>query len=147
MDALVFLKGIRAERMEISRLTEAREQLVDTLFPPAIRYDRDRVQTSPTDKMITVAAELDEIDRDIEQRIVKLSEDVRLAYQIVGQLKTPECREVIMLRYLMGKRRPLTWREIAQEMSYSVQHVKGKLHGAAVKELRAGWDEAEHPEK
>ena len=52
-----------------------------------------------------------------------------------------------MLRYLMGKRRPLTWREIAQEMSYSVQHVKGKLHGAAVKELRAVWDEAEHPEK
>ena len=139
MDVKVFLKGIRAERMEIASLSEAREQLESTLLPKAIRYDVDKVQTSVSDRLFVVIADLNELDRKLEKRIIKLSADVSLAYELIAQIKTPECREVLMLRYLMGKRKPLTWLEIAQQMEYSEQHVKEKLHGKAISEAREVW--------
>lgn len=139
MDVKVFLRDIRAKRTEIANLSEAREQLESTLLPKAIRYDMDKVQTSASDRMITVAANLNEIDRKLEERIIRLSADISLAYDLVGQVRTPECREVLMLRYLMGTRQPLTWAEVADQMGYSVQHVKEKLHGKAIAEAREVW--------
>lgn len=141
MDVKVFLKGIRAERLEIARLSEAREQLESTLLPKAIRYDMDKVQTSASDRLFNVAANLNEIDRKLEKRIIRLSADISLAYDLVSKVRTPECREVLMLRYLMGKRKPLTWTEVAEQMGYSIPHVKEKLHGKAIAEARAVWDE------
>lgn len=139
MDVKVFLRDIRAKREEIANLSEAREQLESTLLPKAIRYDMDKVQTSASDRMITVAANLNEIDRKLEERIIRLSADISLAYDLVGQVRTPECREVLMLRYLMGTRQPLTWAEVADQMGYSVPHVKEKLHGKAIAEAREVW--------
>ena len=68
------------------------------MLPKAIRYDMDKVQTSASDRMIAVAANLNEIDRKLEERIIRLSADISLAYDLVGQVRTPECREVLMLR-------------------------------------------------
>lgn len=139
MDVKEFLKGIRAERMEIISLSESREQLVSTLLPKAIRYDVDKVQTSASDRLFTVTADLNELDRKLEKRIIKLSADISLAYDLISQMETAECRELLMLRYLMGTRKPFTWLEIAEKMEYSEQHVKEKLHGRAITEARKVW--------
>lgn len=139
MDVKVFLKRIRAERMEIISLSESRKQLESTLLPKAIRYDMDKVQTSASDKLFEVTADLNELDQKLEKRIIKLSADISLAYELISQMDTPECRELLMLRYLMGTRKPLTWLEIAKKMEYSEQHVKEKLHGKAITEARKVW--------
>lgn len=144
VDVLTFLRGIRAERFEIITLREAREQLKSELLPKAITYDKDKVQTSaPSDRMLEVAAKVDAIDRKLEARYVRLLTDVDIANKIIDQVESPESREVLMLRYLMGKRRPMTWPEIAEHMSYSVQHTKSKLHGRAIREARIVWKRME----
>jgi hypothetical protein len=140
MDVLKFLKGIRSERLEIIRLKEERDTLYYSLLPSGIRYDLDKVQTSPQDRMPGTAAELYEIQEIIDRRIEKLSADVALAHRIIDAVPTPECRELLLLRYLTGSRKPLAWTEIAERMEYSIDHVQGKLHGKAIKEAREVWE-------
>lgn len=144
MDVLKFLKGIRSERLEVIRLKEERDTLYYSLMPSGIRYDLDKVQTSPQDKMLAVAGRLYEIQEIIDRRIDKLSADVALAHKVIDAVPTPECRELLLLRYLTGSRKPMTWTEIADRMEYSIDHVQGKLHGKAIREARTIWEREQY---
>ena len=62
-----FLMQIRRKGIIIRRKETQRDELRACLLPGAIRYDRDRVQSTPTDKMADVIARVDELDREIEQ--------------------------------------------------------------------------------
>ena len=62
-----FLMQIRRKEIIIRRKETQRDELRACLLPGAIRYDRDRVQSTPTDKMADVIARVDELDREIEQ--------------------------------------------------------------------------------
>lgn len=139
MDVLKFLKCIRNERLEIISLKETRDDIYYSLMPSGIRYDLDKVQTSPVDKMPAVAGNLAEIQTILDGRIEKLSEDLVLANRVIDQVPTPECRQLLALRYLAGGRKPLTWEEVSERMDYSVDHAKGKLHGKAINEARVVW--------
>lgn len=143
MDVLKFLNGIRSERLEVIRLKEERDTLYYSLMPSGIRYDLDKVQTSPQDKMPAVAGRLYEIQEIIDRRIDKLSADVALAHKVIDDMPTPEYRELLLLRYLTGGRHPLSWLTISDKMGYSPDHIRGKLHGKAIAEARVIW-EREH---
>ena len=60
-----FLMQIRRKGIIIRRKETQRDELRACLLPGAIRYDRDRVQSTPTDKMADVIARVDELDREI----------------------------------------------------------------------------------
>lgn len=139
MDVLKFLKCIRNERLEIISLKETRDDIYYSLMPSGIRYDLDKVQTSPVDRMPTVAGNLAEIQTILDGRIEKLSDDLVLANRVIDQVPTAECRELLSLRYLAGGRKPLSWTDVAERMDYSVDHVQGKLHGKAINEARTIW--------
>ena len=62
-----FLMQIRRKEIIIRRKETQRDELRACLLPGAIRYDRDRVQSTPTDKMADVIVRVDELDREIEQ--------------------------------------------------------------------------------
>ena len=144
MDVKVFLKGIRDKRFELDILKDKRDEIYYSLMPSGIRYDLDKVQTSPVDRMPAAAGNLEEIQTIIDQRIERLSGDILLANRIIDQMPTAECRELLMLRYLAGGRRPLTWEDIGERMDYSPDHAKGKLHGKAISEARAVWEREHH---
>ena len=144
MDVLKFLKGIRSERLEIIRLKEERDTLYYSLLPSGIRYDLDKVQTSPQDRMPGTAAKLYEVQEILDGRIEKLSSDIALAHRVINDMPTAECRELLLLRYLTGTRKPMTWIEIADKIGYSVDHVQGKLHGKAIKEARTVWEREQY---
>ena len=61
MDVLKFLNSIRDKREEVNLLKGKRNELYYSLMPSGIRYDLDKVQTSPEDRMPVVAGDLDEI--------------------------------------------------------------------------------------
>ncbi len=146
MDVLTFLKKIRAEKLELRHLEEQRATLRESLLPAAIQYDRDKVQTSPSDHMLEVAANLSDIDERMVAQISKLTSHVKLAYEIIMEIQTPEYRQLLELRYLSdnNKRAPKQWYEVADELGYSLDHVKGKLHGNAIREARDIWNKREH---
>ena len=138
MDVLKFLKSIRAKRNELITLTETRDTLRSTLMPSGIRYDVDKVMTSPSDRMLEVNVDLYEINVTIENRMNLLIRDIQLASHVIDQVESSELRTLLWLRYISGER-PATWEEVASEMNYSTQHVKEYMHEKAISEARIIW--------
>lgn len=68
----------------------------------AIRYDKDKVQTSPQDYMTMAVADLVEIEKQIREAETDIEDMKGQAYIIVRQMKEPEQRAVIEWYYLNG---------------------------------------------
>lgn len=130
---LKFFKTVRAERADIETLQLRIKELQLSLLPRGIRYDSDKVQTSPSDQMLEVAAKLDALERKMQAKLVKLNNDMVKAMEIVQAMPTPEYRQLLTLRYLTGR---MSWEQIAEVMGYSVDHVRGYLHKNAIQEAR-----------
>lgn len=139
MDVLKFLKSIRSKRAEVYTLKQARDELYWSLMPSGIRYDIDKVQTSPQDRMSETAGDLYEIQAKLDAMIANLNHDINLAVDLVGQMSTPELRQLLTLRYLSGDRELSTWEQVASSMGYTPEYTRGELHGKAIKEARAVW--------
>ena len=130
---LKFFKTVRNERADIETLQLRIKELQLSLLPRGIRYDRDKVQTSPSDQMLEVASKVDALERKMQAKLVKLNQDMVRAMEIVQSMPTPEYRQLLTLRYLTGH---MSWEEIAEVMGYSVDHVRGYLHKNAINEAR-----------
>lgn len=68
----------------------------------AIRYDKDKVQTSPQDYMTMAIADLVELEKQIREAETDIEDMKGQAYIIVRQMKEPEQRAVIEWYYLNG---------------------------------------------
>ena len=68
----------------------------------AIRYDKDKVQTSPQDYMTMAVADLVEIEKQIREAETDIEDIKGQAYIIVRQMREPEQRAVIEWYYLNG---------------------------------------------
>ena len=130
---LKFFKTVRNERADIETLQLRIKELQLSLLPRGIRYDSDKVQTSPSDQMLEVAAKVDALERKMQAKLVKLNQDMVRAMEIVQAMPTPEYRQLLTLRYLTGH---MSWEQIAEVMGYSVDHVRGYLHKNAIAEAR-----------
>ena len=130
---LKFFKTVRSERADIETLQLRIKELQMSLLPRGIRYDTDKVQTSPPDQMLEVAAKIDALERKMQTKLVKLNADMVKAVEIVQAMPTPEYRQLLTLRYLTGR---MSWEQIADVMGYSVDHAKGYLHQKAIEEAR-----------
>lgn len=140
-DVLKFLKGIRAKKKEIEALKLARNELYYSLMPSGIRYDLDKVQTSPGDRMPGVAGDLYEIQQQLDEMITSLAQDIIRATQLVNRMQTSEYRQLLVLRYINLDRKGSTWESVAKNMGYTPEYVRGELHGKAIKEARAIWSQ------
>ena len=125
-----FFKRIRNERSDVETLQLRIKELQLSLLPSGIRYDTDKVQTSPSDKMIEVAAKVDALERQMQKKLTALNADMIKAIAIVQSMPTPEYRQLLTLRYLTGSR--TSWKQISEIMGYSEQHVKQYMHDAAL---------------
>lgn len=128
---LKFFKMVRSERADIETLQLRIKELQMSLLPSGIRYDKDKVQTSPSDQMLEIAAKVDDLERKMQSKLAKLNADMVKAMTIVQAMPTPEYRQLLTLRYLTGR---MSWEQIAEVMGYSVDHVKGYLHKMSIDE-------------
>lgn len=139
MDVKVFLKGIRDKRFELKILKDKRDEIYYSLMPSGIRYDLDKVQTSPVDRMPVAAGDLEEAQQRIDALIDSLSHDINLAMRVVNQMQESKHRQLIMLRYFGVDRKTTEWKYVADVMGYTEEYVRGELHGDAIKEARKIW--------
>ena len=83
MDVLDFLKSIRHKRIELAAIKSYEEDLRLSLLPSGIRYDLDKVQTSPTDRMLEMVAKLTDMqERETDQKEALIA-DIELAERMV----------------------------------------------------------------
>lgn len=134
---LKFFKTLRAERSDIKTLQLRIIELQMSLLPRGIRYDSDKIQTSPSDQMLEVTAKLDALERKMEAKLAQYEADKVKAITIVNAMPTAKYRQLLTLRYLTETR--MSWEQIAKEMDYDVVHVRGYLHKSALKEARQVW--------
>lgn len=121
MNIKSFLYRVKREFWEIQVKEMQLAQIRATLLPSGIRYDIDKVQTSPTDPMSRIMARIDEMSRDVEKDLARLRADRRKAQDMINQLENPLERTVLNAYFLTpGINR---MEAVAEIMSYSVRQV------------------------
>ena len=124
-----FLMQIRRKEIIIRRKETQRDELRACLLPGAVRYDRDKVQSTPTDKMSDVMARVDELDREIEQL---RREKATLVIEISAAIeKLEDDNEKTVLTEFYIARAPMT--QAADAINYSVRRAydfrkRGVIH-------------------
>lgn len=78
------------------------------MLPSGIRYDKDIVQTSPTDPMTEFAVKLDEAECELKDAIDIYSRAIMRAYALLGYVRDADTRMIMVERYISGR----SWPEI-----------------------------------
>ena len=112
--------ALRCNRMRIERLESC-------LQGHAIRYDVDKVQTSPSDPVAEVMGDLEELLKEQSRLQVAMVRAVSDLADLVGALKDNKQRLVMHYRYISC----LSWSMVAERMQLSDRHVF-RLHDCAV---------------
>ncbi len=93
----------------IRQKKEKRMELICSLGPRAIRYDLDKVQTTPEDRMLDILGEVADLDEEIRRLKDRLREERR---QLSADFATLDATDekMMRLRYLEGA----SWEVIAK---------------------------------
>lgn len=111
------LYAIRASQAEINILQERIEEVRYSLYPHAIAYDGDKVQTSPSDRMSEVEAKIDEYIRTMQIKLQPLIERKIRAEKMIESLQDSRQRQALSLYFLSGKR--MSMEDVGSKMGYS----------------------------
>lgn len=117
MTAKEYLSQYHDMQTRIRRLTLEIERLETMLTSGAIRYDKDKVKTSPTNKREQVMADL--ADRKVELQSMR-EEAARIMCDVcdmIGRVQPEELALVLQLYYIEG----LPMEEIAHRLHYNIR--------------------------
>lgn len=133
MTAKEYLNRIRRLNTRIDNLIVERQQVWDlALSTGAVRYDRDRVQSSPSGtprqlSLIEKAADMDRTITSMIDRLVDMKHDI---IEQIHQLSDDRFIQILFKKYVELK--PLT--QIADELNYDYKWTC-RLHGYALSEF------------
>lgn len=122
-----FQKSILKKREKIEELRLLAEST------GAIRYDKEHVITSLPqtagyeDKVVKIV----DLEHKLLEDIAQLTEMYEVGDRMINSLDNPTDRLILTMRYINHMR----WEEIAQELSYSVDHVYYR-HRHAIKKIK-----------
>lgn len=117
--AYVFLNSARVLHWEWLRLKAKHDELESCLLPAAIRYDKDKVQTSSEDAMSKIVAEVTELEKEMNRVQLRKSQQIAKIDKAISALSSAEERTALTMRYI--NRIPVT--DIADAMGYSEQRI------------------------
>lgn len=112
-----YMRQVRQIELKIRRLTLQIEELESCLLPQGIRYDRDKVQTSPEDVLPKIAGKIQELEK---QRTQLSRERALLLLEIqdaLDQLES-EPERIVLEAYYLSR---MSMREISEMIGYSIR--------------------------
>lgn len=125
-----FLKNGRKLNFEIDELIKERDKAFALACGGAVKYDDERVQTSPgnvtENKFINYAEITAEIDRKIDELYAYRIE----MHHLINTIDNSLYRAVLTARYINCD----TWEKIADNMGYDIRHIH-RIHGRALREI------------
>lgn len=132
---------IRKEKYEIIHLRSMIKSAETSLLPSGIRYDKDKVQTSPDDMMSRILSKAMDMQKELEKSLEDLQTRQLDAEIKIQKLKNSDEREVMRYYYMDTENgKPLTWEHVSVKMGYDSRHVR-RLHGRALANLAEGGNE------
>lgn len=123
-EAFEYLGQIRRVEREMQRLELAIQQASFSLLPGAVRYDKERVNTSPDDMMTKTYAEIDEMERELKANYKRKTEYLKEIYGTIERIMPEETdsqqiEKNIVTMYFVGRK---SIQEISDELNYSTRH-------------------------
>ena len=121
MNKLVYdyLNSVRVLHWRWLRLKAKHDELESCLLPGAIRYDRDKVQTSPDDPMSKIVAEVNELEKEMSQIQIAKSKRVEEIYKDIRSVALEEERTALTMRFVNR----ISVSDIAEQMGYSEKRI------------------------
>lgn len=110
-----FLNSARVLHLHWLRLKAKHDELESCLLPAAIRYDKDKVQTSPDDQVSRIMAEITELEARMNQLQMAKATRIDEIYKTLGKLESEEQRTALTMRFI--NRIPVS--KIAEQMGYA----------------------------
>lgn len=110
--AYAYLSSVREIDLEIKRKSTQHDELETCLIPSGIRYDLDKVQTTPADQLSKVASKVIDLEREI--RDLKRLKAARLMEitDILSRLENKD-EETVLTEFFVGR---IAMREIASSV-------------------------------
>ena len=114
-----YMMQVRRIELRIRRISLQIEELESSLLPQGIRYDKDKVQTSPEDTLSKIVGKISDLE---EQRTQLVRERRLLLLEIQDALDRldNENEQIVLEAYYLSR---MSMREIAEMISYSVRQV------------------------
>ena len=135
MTAKEYLSKIQTYRQIMQTYADRIEELYhEASGLKAIVYDKDRVQTSPEQKMEKIFAQIDTVAEKYVKARLRYEREAQKRIDQITKLDNAMHVRMLTLRYVDGKR----WEEIACLMHYSFRHVT-RLHGQALAAFTARY--------
>ena len=138
MTAKEYLNSISRYRRIVNSISAQIEDIrTEIAGVKGMRYDVDRVQTSPTNRMeelmVELLPDLKRLEAEYVRELVKYRAELLKRFRQIAELGNPEYVEVLQLRYIEqdDKGHTLGWHEIAERMGWSYSKVT-HLHGYAL---------------
>ena len=129
MGSKEFLNKIRYIDMMINCKLEQVAELRSMLLPGAIRYDKDKVQTSNNaDSISDTVSKIMELEEKINTDIDELVELKSVARDNIERMENDVEKVILYKRYFNNE----SFENIAVECGYSWRHIH-RLHGEALK--------------
>lgn len=117
--AYEFLNSVRVLHWQYLRLKAKHDELESCLLPGAIRYDKDKVQTSPGDSMSKIIAEIADLEKEMTAIQQRKSQQIEKIDKALNSLESEEERTALTMRYINR----VSVSEIAEAMGYSEQRI------------------------
>ena len=117
--AYIFLNSARVLQWEWLRLKAKHDELESCLLPAAIRYDKDKVQSSPEDAMSKIVAEVAELEKEMNRVQQRKANQIAKIDKAISALPSDEERTALTMRYINR----ISVTDIAEAMGYSVKRV------------------------
>lgn len=118
-ETYAYLNQVRSIQKRLEERKMQLEFLESKLMPGALRYDTPKVQTSPSDQMSTVGAEIFDVQKEIDALSDTLIAQLHDIEGTINQLDNETERTVLKMYYLSCVNVP----DIAQTLEYSEQGV------------------------
>lgn len=110
-----YLESVRRIESEIRKQQLKHDALQSCLLPKAITYDKDAVQTSPEDKMSEIAAEVADIETNLQTLAVTKYRTINDVNESINKLDSDAEQTVLIWHYVVGRSIPY----IAARIHYS----------------------------
>jgi len=117
MNIKSFLYSVRDGQKEIEELNDRIYETEMSLLPGGIRYDKDKIQTSPSDKMPDMVAKIEEYRNTLIGKVQELYEKKAQAKEIINTLEDSRERQVLDIYFLSPKRQRIE--DVAHIINYS----------------------------
>lgn len=114
-----YLNSVRVLHWRWLRLKAKHDELESCLLPGAIRYDKDKVQTSPDDPMSKIVAEVYELEKEMSQIQIAKSKRVEEIYKDIRSVALEEERTALTMRFVNR----ISVSDIAEQMGYSEKRI------------------------